>query len=100
MNWNACFLRVAFHSRLEIFPPADFEFMSYWTSTPPTVFQTFTVLVVLFLRNPRVEMPGKEEIYGKSMLVDGTIKENLGVKMTVLKECVEGIRGHVAKLNA
>jgi len=100
--------------------PADFNVMSWFTSTYPKQFQTFTPLVTLFLRRPNADVPGDEEIYGKRMMVNGTIKENLGGRTAVLKDCqteeerVEalrnllsitlteeervGIKGHVAEL--
>lgn len=48
---------------------------------------TYMVLVTKFLRRAcRTSITG-EEIYGKRMLVDGVVKENLGGKTKILKEC-------------
>ena len=40
-----------------------------------------------FLRRPNEKVPGDEEIYGKRMLVNGTVKENLGGRTKVVQEC-------------
>jgi arylamine N-acetyltransferase len=66
---------------------ADFRVMNWFTSTCPEVFQTFTMLVIKFLRRENKEVPGDMEIYGKRMLVNGTIKENLGGRTEVVQEC-------------
>ncbi|KAK4901380.1 hypothetical protein LTR27_001938 [Elasticomyces elasticus] len=114
MDWNTYY---AFSPDLEFFP-ADFNVMNHWTSTHPSQKQTFTVLAILFLRRPSAG--GQDEIYGKRMMVNGIIKENLGGKTVVLKQCsseservkalselfsirmtsveVEGIRGHSTEL--
>jgi arylamine N-acetyltransferase len=69
------------------FLPADFRVSNWFTSTCPEVAQTFTVLTIKFLRRSSAEAPGDEEICGKRMLVNGTVKENLGGKTHVVQEC-------------
>jgi arylamine N-acetyltransferase len=82
MEWNSYY---AFPD-LEFLSP-DYTVMNWWTSTSPESFQTFTVLITLFLRRPNSEVPGHEEIYGKRMLVNGTVKENLGGRTKIVREC-------------
>ena len=41
----------------------------------------------MFLRRPSEDAPGGAEIYGKRMLVNGMVKENLGGKTKVVQEC-------------
>ncbi|CAA7270270.1 unnamed protein product [Cyclocybe aegerita] len=60
---------------------ADFEIMNYYTGTNPESFQTFTVLVVKFLRDE------ERGVYGKVMLVNGEVKRNLGGRTEVVKIC-------------
>lgn len=61
-------------------------------------FQTFTALIVMFLRRPKEDAPGGVEIYGKRMLVNGMAKENLGGRTTVVQECqTEAERIHALK---
>jgi arylamine N-acetyltransferase len=55
---------------------ADFHNLNWYTGAHPESFQTFTCIIVKFLR--RTKEDGGEEIYGKRMLVDGLVKENLG----------------------
>jgi arylamine N-acetyltransferase len=64
---------------------ADFHILNWYTGAHPESFQTFTCLVVKFLR--REGLDGKEEIYGKRMLVDGLVKENLGGRTSVVERC-------------
>ncbi|KAJ3508692.1 hypothetical protein NLJ89_g5615 [Agrocybe chaxingu] len=59
----------------------DFEIMNYYTGTNPESFQTFTVLVVKFLRDK------ERGVYGKVMLVNGEVKRNLGGRTEVVKVC-------------
>lgn len=83
--WNSFF---AFSDAVE-FLPADFHVMNTYTGGHPESFQTFTVLVVKFLRQIKggeIEN-GAEEIYGKRMLVNGIVKENLGGKTKVAQVC-------------
>ncbi|KAK6062525.1 arylamine n-acetyltransferase 1 [Seiridium cupressi] len=86
------------------FMAADWGVINYWTSTSPDSHQTRTLLVVRFLgRTPEAGERVEEddwEIYGKRMLVNGAIKENLGGKTRVLAECnteaerVEALKQH------
>lgn len=79
---------------------ADLGHLNWFAGSHPASFQTFTALVVLFLRRPSDSSAQDcdQEIYGKRMLVNGTIKENLGGRTRVIKECctederVEGLR--------
>ena len=75
LPWNSfyCFAEHEFSQQ-------DFEIINYWTSQHPDSFQTHTVLVIKFLRRG-------DEIYGKRMLVDGLVKENLGGKTTLIETC-------------
>jgi arylamine N-acetyltransferase len=97
---------------------ADFEVMNYCTSTHPQSFQRMQMLVVKFLIAAEAE--GGGGICGKRMLVDGVVKENLGGRTKVVRECrseeervaalreyfgitlteeqIEGIRGYVTEL--
>ena len=81
--WNSFY---AFSDLVE-FLPADYHIMNWYTGSCPDSFQTFTALVVMFLRRPNNDVPGDDEIYGKRMLVDGVVKENLGGKTNVVQEC-------------
>jgi arylamine N-acetyltransferase len=81
--WNSFY---AFSDLVE-FLPADYHIMNWYTGSCPESFQTFTALVVMFLRRPNDDAPGEEEVYGKRMLIDGVIKENLGGKTNVVQEC-------------
>lgn len=117
--WNSyyCFPETEF---LE----ADFHVMNYFASTSAESFQTFTIVAVKFLRRERTMTSGKPSaenmIYGKVMLVNGEVKENMGGKTSTVKTCltegervealkshfgitltndeIEGIRGTVAEL--
>lgn len=81
--WNSFY---AFSDLVEFLLP-DFNIMNWYTGSCPESFQTFTVLVVKFLRRLNVERPSDDEIFGKRMLVDGTVKENLNGKTHVVQEC-------------
>ena len=81
--WNSFY---AFSELVEFLPP-DFDIMNWYTGSNPESFQTFTALVVKFLRRPDPERPGEDRIYGKRMLVNGTIKENFSGKTEVVQEC-------------
>jgi arylamine N-acetyltransferase len=70
------------------FMAADWGVLNYWTSTNPGSHQTRTLLIVRFLGRPKEGgKVGEYEIYGKRMLVNGVIKENLGGKTRKLAEC-------------
>ncbi|KAJ6620645.1 arylamine N-acetyltransferase 4 [Mycena sp. CBHHK59/15] len=92
--WNA------FYAFPELeFLPSDYEVMNFYTSTSPDSFQTTTVLVVKFLMRSGGTQNGvnrsaegedavmEGEIYGKRMMVNGEIKENLGGKTQLVKTC-------------
>jgi arylamine N-acetyltransferase len=68
----------------------DFEIMNAYTSGP-TSFQSWTVLVVLFLRRKKEgDIAGEEseeEIFGKRMLVNGVVKENVNGKTEAVEVC-------------
>ncbi|KAI0483103.1 cysteine proteinase [Xylariaceae sp. FL0804] len=102
--WNSFY---AFAPELE-FMPADWEVVNWYISTHPASFQTYTVLAIKFLRRPaavsseeeeeekgkngdgdgaRGEEEKEEKIYGKRMLVNGLVKENLGGRTAVIAEC-------------
>lgn len=67
--------------------PEDFDVVNAYTGYSPESFQTFTVLAVKFLRRESKTALIGEEVYGKRMLVNGLVKENLGGKTQVVKEC-------------
>lgn len=90
--WNSFY---AFSDLIE-FLPADYHIMNWYTGSHPESFQTFTVLIVKFLRRPCGKDSDEYEIYGKRMLVNGTIKENLGGKTQIVHEC----RGERDRLDA
>ena len=81
------------------FTEADFKVMNWYTGSYEESFQTYTVLIVKFLRRKRgVGGAGGEgekgygeeeeqEIYGKRMLVGGVVKENTGGKTRIVQEC-------------
>jgi arylamine N-acetyltransferase len=79
-EWNPfhCFTLVEFM-------PMDWEVVNTFTSTSPQSWQTKTVIGIKFLRRTRDD--GEEEIYGKRLLVDSLVKENLGGRTTVILEC-------------
>jgi arylamine N-acetyltransferase len=60
----------------------DFEVMNWYTGGNPHSFQTFTVLIVKYLRRK-----GENHIHGKVMLVNGLVKQNLGGRTEVVLEC-------------
>ncbi|KAI1421034.1 hypothetical protein F5Y12DRAFT_770274 [Xylaria sp. FL1777] len=81
-EWNPfyCFTLVEFI-------PNDWEVVNVYASTSPKSWQTKTVITIKFLRRPRDDGSGEEEIYGKRMLVNDVIKENLGGRTAVIHEC-------------
>jgi arylamine N-acetyltransferase len=69
---------------------ADFHNLNWYTGSHPESFQTFTCIIVKFLRRPKSGAEAGEddqEIYGKRMLVNGVVKENLGGKTAVVEDC-------------
>ncbi|KAJ4293227.1 hypothetical protein N0V90_008509 [Kalmusia sp. IMI 367209] len=95
--WNAFY---AFPT-LE-FLEADFAIMNWYTGSNPASFQTFTMLIIKFLRRAReggeVDAEGyaEQEVYGKRMLVNGVVKENVGGKTYVVQECGSEAERHEA----
>ncbi|KAF4300997.1 N-acetyltransferase [Botryosphaeria dothidea] len=79
--WNSffCFTETEFLHQ-------DFEVMNFYTSKHPESFQTSTPLVVKFLRKDDEE-GGAGKIYGKLMLVNGDVKENLGGQTRLVRAC-------------
>jgi hypothetical protein len=67
--------------------PADFDIVNCYTGHSLDSFQLWNPLVVKFLRRPSEDLLGGQEVYGKRMLVRGVVKENLGGKTKVVKEC-------------
>ena len=74
----------------------DLEMMNWWACHNPGFHQRRTALLIKFLRRPVVgegnpTATGTEdqtqEIYGKRMLVNGVVKENLGGRTRVVVEC-------------
>lgn len=63
----------------------DFRAINFWTSQAPT-FQQTTVIIVKFLLGPD-DTSGDNRITGKLMLVNGTIKRNMGGKTEVVEVC-------------
>lgn len=66
--------------------PEDFEISNYFAGHRNESFQTFTMLCIKFLKKWS-EKEEEWEVYGKRMLVNGTVKENLGGKTRVVEEC-------------
>ncbi|KAK1488948.1 hypothetical protein CCUS01_14726 [Colletotrichum cuscutae] len=84
-EWNSFY---AF-SEQEFLEP-DFKVMNWYTSTSPHSFQRFCPLVVKFLRKRETLNDGAKddgEIVGKRMLVGSILKENMGGKTRVVKDC-------------
>lgn len=79
-EWNS------FYAFAELeFMPNDWEVINIFASTSPKCWQTKTVIAIKFLR--RTLDDGEEEIYGKRMLVNEVVKENLGGRTTIIYEC-------------
>ncbi|KAF2259221.1 cysteine proteinase [Lojkania enalia] len=70
------------------FLESDFRIMNWYTGSHPESFQVFTLLVIKFLKREKEGAKnGEQEVYGKRMLVNGTVKENLGGRTRVVQEC-------------
>lgn len=87
-SWNAFY---AFNDDTEAMEP-DFHNLNWYTGSHPESFQTFTAIVVKFLRRPVTTrtssyQEGDQEIYGKRMLINGVVKENLGSKTSIVEDC-------------
>jgi arylamine N-acetyltransferase len=76
-DWNSfyCFPELEF-------TVADYHVMEYYTGAHPESFQTFTMLIVKFLKKTN-----EDEVYGKIMLVNGDVKLNEGGKTRVVQTC-------------
>ncbi|KAI1822406.1 hypothetical protein F4861DRAFT_532252 [Xylaria intraflava] len=81
MAWNPfyCFALLEFM-------PNDWEVVNVYASTSPKSWQGVTVIAIKFLRRTREE-DGEDEIFGKRMLVNDVIKENLGGRTAVIHAC-------------
>lgn len=64
----------------------DFEVVSYFTSHAPT-FQKTTIMIVKFVLGDRENTHDEHKISGKVMLVNGTVKRNMGGKTEVVEVC-------------
>jgi arylamine N-acetyltransferase len=80
LDWNSFYAFAEFE-----FLHDDFEVVNWYTGCSPESFQKRIPMVVKFLR--REVEGGEEEVYGKRMMVTGTVKENLGGKTKVVQEC-------------
>ncbi|KKY14279.1 putative tpa: arylamine n-acetyltransferase 2 [Phaeomoniella chlamydospora] len=86
LPWNSFYAFPEFE-----FTEQDFHVMNWYTGSHPESFQTFTVLVVRFLKKPAepdAEIGEKRgEICGKVMMVNGEVKQNLGGRTEIIKTC-------------
>jgi arylamine N-acetyltransferase len=67
----------------------DWGVVNFWIGAHPDSHQRVNVLVIKFLRKPKQkhDVDGHEyEIYGKRMLINGVVKENLGGKTQIVAE--------------
>ena len=74
-----------FSDRVE-WMPEDFKISNHFAGHCAESFQTFTVLCIKFLKRFSEEKGGWE-VFGKRMLVNGAVKENLGGRTEVVQEC-------------
>ncbi|KPM37275.1 hypothetical protein AK830_g9294 [Neonectria ditissima] len=67
----------------------DWGVVNFWIGNHPSSHQRVNLLVIKFLRRPKQSGGDEEEyeIYGKRMLVNGVVKENLGGRTHVITEC-------------
>ncbi|KAH7414066.1 arylamine N-acetyltransferase 2 [Phaeosphaeria sp. MPI-PUGE-AT-0046c] len=65
----------------------DFDHLNWYTGFHPESFQTYRCIIVKFLRRPRSDESEDQEIYGKRMLINGVVKENLGGRTSVVEDC-------------
>lgn len=82
-EWNS------FYAFAEIeFLQTDWGVVNYWICNHPDSNQVRNLLVVKFLRRAKEGgAEGEQEIYGKRMLVNGVVKENLGGKTKTVQTC-------------
>ncbi|OAG06779.1 arylamine N-acetyltransferase 2, partial [Paraphaeosphaeria sporulosa] len=93
--WNSFYAFPEFE-----FLEADFKIMNWYTGSHPESFQTFTMLIIKFLRREREGgEQGEMEVYGKRMLINGVVKENKGGKTRVVHECRTEAERHEALEN-
>ena len=84
LPWVAYYL---FSDAVEWLAP-DFSVINCFTGASIDRFAVENVLVVKFLRQSASDyFDGTQEIYGKRMLVNGALKENLDVKTTIVEKC-------------
>ncbi|EOD44465.1 putative tpa: arylamine n-acetyltransferase 2 protein [Neofusicoccum parvum UCRNP2] len=67
------------------FTETEFLHQDHWTSKHADCFQTWTPMAVELLRREGAD--GVAEIYGKLMLANGDVKENLGGKTGLVRSC-------------
>ncbi|KAJ4309749.1 hypothetical protein N0V84_011338 [Fusarium piperis] len=68
----------------------DWGVVNWWINTHPDSHQRRNVLTIKFLRRSidgGEKYKGEQEIYGKRMLVNGVVKQNLGGKTEVITIC-------------
>ncbi|PCD42573.1 hypothetical protein AU210_005100 [Fusarium oxysporum f. sp. radicis-cucumerinum] len=74
----------------------DWDVVNWWINTHADSHQLRNVLTIKFLLRPvesEASFEGEMEIYGKRMLVNGVVKENLGGKTQIITTCnTEGER--------
>jgi arylamine N-acetyltransferase len=66
---------------------ADLHVMNWFAGGHPTSHQRANQLLVKFLRRPKGDSSGDEEIFGKRMLVNEVVKENLGGRTQIVQVC-------------
>lgn len=76
--WNAFY---CFSDKVE-WSAVDFGVSNWYASCCPKSFLRDMILVVKFLRRE-----GEGQVYGKRILTNGTVKENLGGKTRLVQEC-------------
>lgn len=80
--WNS------FYAFYEVeFSAEDFGVMNWYTGHSPESPQVSGLLVIKFLRRQKEDGEGESEVFGKRMLVDGVVKENLGGKTSIVETC-------------
>ncbi|KAH8661216.1 hypothetical protein BGZ61DRAFT_539658 [Ilyonectria robusta] len=67
----------------------DWGVVNFWIGAHPDSHQRFNMLTIKFLRRLKEGEGNKDEyeIYGKRMLVNGVVKENLGGRTQVVAKC-------------
>ncbi|KAK4670592.1 uncharacterized protein QC763_213150 [Podospora pseudopauciseta] len=78
--WNSYYAFVPEHEFTEL----DFENLNVYLSECERNHQTYTVLVIRFLRGGE---EGEQKIKGKVMMVQGEVKQNLGGRTELVKVC-------------